>query len=120
MKKRIKCMMSFFLIGIISLLFPADARAEKIFSQELTELFGFGEAQCYVCGEATEDGVVQLKANATSLEDGNIVEVQVFYYNSKAKQVTLCYKTRAWISNGRDIRLDIPGCVFNIKPLVKD
>lgn len=89
MKKRIKCMMSFFLIGIISLLFPADTRAEKIFSQELTELFGFGEAQCYVCGEATEDGVVQLKANATSVENGNIVEVQVFYYNSKAEHPSL-------------------------------
>lgn len=90
MGKKIKYFMMCLLVGIISLFFVEDVKAEKVFSEELTKLFGFGEMQCFVCGEATEDGVVRLKPNVTSLDEGEMLEIQVFYNSSYADSGPLC------------------------------
>lgn len=82
MKRKMKGIMICLLAAMISVFFAENVRAEKIFSEEMTRIFGFNEVKCYLCGDSTEDGVVQLKTNATSLEEGEIIDVQVIYNGS--------------------------------------
>lgn len=84
MKWKMRSIMICLFAGLISVIFAENVRAEKIFSEELTRIFGFNEEKCYLCGDSTEDGVVQLKTNATSLEEGEIIDVQVIYNSSKS------------------------------------
>lgn len=87
MKRKMKGAILCLLAGILSMFFSENVRAEKTFSEELTRIFGFGQTKCYLCGEATEDGVVQLKSNTSSLKEGEIVEVQVIYNSSKTEDI---------------------------------
>lgn len=55
---------------------PGEVRAEKKVSPELSEKYGY---TCYDCGTSTEDGVLQVKTNSSSLKQGDIVEIEVWY-----------------------------------------
>lgn len=85
MKRKIKNIAACLLAVIMGLSLSDAVKAERVYSEEMTEKFKLDEGdKAYLCGDATEDGVVQLKSDATSLEEGEIIDVQVIYNNSKA------------------------------------